>query len=152
MSNNLNGTPFSGVQQMRAGPTTQMSQGTQSPLIDKNISPGQFLCSVQNGDGTVFQLPGGQLVKVQNLNGLSNSGRMHGRSASTNAITQRYSFQNPQMLATYQPNSISRDVAQDNMAGLHQFNFPAANVGPNNSYLTNQSSQGPNIMNGNIVN
>jgi hypothetical protein len=67
-----------------------MSQGTPSPIdqgFGKNkISPGQFLCSIQNADGTVFQLPGGQLLKVQNFNGLNGSGRIQGRSASTNAV------------------------------------------------------------------
>lgn len=112
----------------------QLSQGTPSPLdqgFGKNkISPGQFLYSIQKPDGTIFQQPGGHVVIVQNLNqanALSRSGRMQGRSASTNAVTQRISYQDPRLLAGYQPNTIAQCAGQNTFNGLQNVNFNLLN-------------------------
>lgn len=139
-------------QQMQVRGGTQLSQGTPSPLdqgFGKNkISPGQFLYSIQKPDGTVFQQPGGQLMIVQNynqVNGLSGSGRIQGRSASTNAVPQRF-YQNPQVLANYQPNAIhaAQQADQVGFNGLQNMNVGVASglQQLNQQYFTNSSSQG----------
>lgn len=107
---NMNEPPFGGPE--RPKPGAQLSQGHPTPPLDPGlgkheISPGQFLYSVKHPDGSLVQQPGGQIMIVQGLNqvnGLHGSGRIQGRSASTNAVTQRLitpTFQNPQLLASY---------------------------------------------------
>lgn len=69
---------------------------------------------------------------VQNLpqmNGLHGSGRMQGRSASTNAVTQRLitpTFQNPQLLASYHANPIAQPP---DLSGIQNVNFNVVNGG-----------------------
>lgn len=66
---------------------------------------------------------------LNQVNGLHGSGRIQGRSASTNAVTQRLitpTFQNPQLLASYQPNAIAQPA---DLSGLQNLNFNVVNNG-----------------------